>query len=698
MIPPERPGLPDLPEEAEGFVAVIGMAGRFPGAADIEQLWANLRAGVESLRPLPEPAGTGQGYVASYGVLEGADEFDADHFGYPPAEALILDPQQRVFLECAHEALERAGYGDPDRRDSVGVFAGGATTDYRAAVTAHLDQLPFVDSWQVRVATAPDFLATRVAHKLRLTGPAVTVQTACSTSLVAVHLAGQALLAGDCRLALAGGAAVHVPYPRIAYTAGGIIAPDGHCRAFDAAAAGTVGGSAAAVVVLKPLPDALADRDHIHAVVRGSAANNDGGSAAGFTAPSVDGQARVIRAAQVVAGVGAGSIGYVEAHGTGTRLGDPIEVAALTSAFRESTDRCGYCAIGSVKSNLGHTDAAAGVVGLVKAVLAVEHGEIPPTLHVTEPNPQIDWASSPFVVAATGRRWQPADGPRRAGVSALGVGGTNAHLVLEQPPPAPAPDPAPAGAPQLLVSSATTPAARAEAAGRLAAYLDRHPGADLADVAWTLQAGRQPHRLRQYAVGSSPAAGADALRNPGSGEPAPELAGLGEAGDQAPPVVFLFPGQGGQQVGMAAQLYRHEPVFRTRLDEVAAVAAPGLGLDLREVLYPPARDPAAAEWARERLATIAVGQPAVFAVEYALTGLLREWGICPAAVLGHSLGAFAAACVAGVLPLADAVRLVVRRGQLLQSLPAGAMVGVGLPVPELAPLLPPDLADRKSVV
>jgi acyl transferase domain-containing protein/thioesterase domain-containing protein len=667
--------------DGDSFIAVIGMAGRFPGADSVEALWANLCAGTESLSRLPDAPGDEA--VAAYGILERADEFDAEFFGYSPADALIMDPQQRVFLECAHEALERAGYAATAGRGSVGVFAGGSTTDYRAAVEANLDRLPFVDRWQVRLATAPDFLATRAAHKLGLTGPAVTVQTACSTSLVAVHLACQALLAGDCQLALAGGAAVHVPHPRVSYTEGGIISPDGHCRAFDAAAAGTVGGSAVAVVVLKPLPDALADGDHVHAVLLGSAANNDGGGGIGFTAPSVDGQAQVIRAAQVVAGVDAGTIGYVEAHGTGTSLGDPVEVAALTSAFRASTDRCGYCALGSVKSNLGHTDAAAGVTGLVKAVLAVEHGLVPPSLHVTRPNPRVDWDSSPFVVSTSLTSW-PLPGPRRAGVSSLGVGGTNAHVVLEQPPPRPRPRPS--DTPQVLVRSAATPAALAEADRRLAGYLDREPDADLGDVAWTLQVGRQAHRYRRFLTAATAAQAAAALR---ADPPDGDGAGHGEAGT-APQVVFMFAGQGGQHVGMARHLYQRVARFRAGLDECAELAAPALGLDLREVLFPGA-GPARAR-AADRLGTIAVGQPAVFAVEYALAQLLLDWGVRPRAVVGHSLGAFAAATVAGVMSLPEAVGVVVRRGRLLQSLPAGAMVGVGLSESDIGPLLPQGLS------
>lgn len=674
------------PVDPSAFVAVIGMAGRFPGAASVEEFWSNLCQGEESVAPVPDrAAGNGDArFVAAYGTLERADEFDAEFFGYAPSDALIIDPQQRLFLECAHEALERAGYASATGRGSVGVFAGGSTTEYRTAVRSQLHRLPFVDDWQLRLATAPDFLATRVAHKIGLDGPAVSVQTACSTSLVAVHLAVQALLAGDCQLALAGGASVHVPVPPITYVEGGILARDGHCRAFDAAATGTVGGGAVAAVVLKPLLDALADGDHVHAVIRGSAVNNDGGGKIGFSAPSIAGQARAVRAAQVVAGVSAETITYVEAHGTGTRLGDPIEVTALTKAFRASTDQRGYCALGSVKTNIGHTDAAAGVCGLIKAVLAVEHGVIPPSLHFTRPNPEIDFAGSPFVVSDSLRAWRAPGGPRRAGVNSLGVGGTNAHVVLEEAPERP--PSGPARTQHLLVVSAKSAGAREEVGRRLAAYLEEHPDTELADAAWTLQVGREAHQFRRFAVcsdrstvaslaGSDVAAGA----NP--------TAGYADAAGPRPQIVFMFPGQGGQHVNMARELYDTEPVFRAALDECARAAVPVLGIDLRDVLFPPSGDAAA-----ERLATIAVGQPAVFAVEYAVAQLLLDWGVRPDAVVGHSLGAYAAACVAGVMSLPDAVHLVARRGQLLQSLPSGGMAAVRRSEAETVALLPAGLS------
>ncbi|GAB3838701.1 beta-ketoacyl synthase N-terminal-like domain-containing protein [Kribbella italica] len=413
-------------EDDSGYVAVVAMSGRFPGAPTVAEFWQNLLAGREGITRLglddPE-------LLPAYGVLAGADEFDAEFFGYSDDEAAIIDPQQRLLLECAHEALEKAGYPDAVR-PSTGVFVGGATTEHAAQIRV---RRPGVSESRIRLGNDLDYLSTRIAYKLGLSGPALTVLTACSSSLVAVHLAIQSLLAGDCDLAIAGGASVQAEAPRVRYDPEGIFSRTGRCRPFDAAADGTVGASGVGVVVLRPLADALDDGDHVHAVIRGTAVNNDGRDKIGFTAPSVAGQAAAIRAAHLVAGVGADEIGYVETHGTATPLGDPIEIAALTRAFRESTDRTGFCRVGSVKSNLGHTDAAAGVIGLIKTVLCVENGVLPASLHFTRANPEIDFVSSPFVVNDKTRDWL-TDGPRIAGVNAIGIGGTNAHAVVAQAP------------------------------------------------------------------------------------------------------------------------------------------------------------------------------------------------------------------------------------------------------------------------
>ncbi|MEU8695393.1 beta-ketoacyl synthase N-terminal-like domain-containing protein [Streptomyces sp. NPDC048665] len=666
-------------EGQEHLVAVVGMAGRFPGAPDVERFWENLCAARETISVLPDRADPAHpDYVPAYGVLDGVGEFDAAYFGLSAHDALITDPQQRLLLECAHEALERAGHGGEDR-PVTGVFVGAGNNGYAEAVRARIDELPFLDEWRLRQATAPDFVSTRIAYHLDLTGPALTVQTACSTSLVAVHLAVQALLNGECDLALAGGASVVPHLPRMRYTPGGIVAADGHCRAFDADSDGTVGASAVGVVVLRPLSDALADGDHVHAVIRGSAVNNDGRHKAGFTAPSVVGQAEVIRLAHEAAGVDPDEVGYVEAHGTGTALGDPIEVAALSRAFGPGTGRGGGpCLLGSVKTNIGHADSAAGVVGFIKAVLSVEHGVVPATLHYRKPNPAIDFASSAFEVSGSTRAW-PTDGPRIAGVNALGVGGTNAHVVLEQAPPPAASTPVRRR--QLLVVSGRTPQAADTAASRLADHLEAHPTTHLADAAWTLQSGRAHHAHRRFVVAGDTREAVSALRGRAA------ATGVGAPSDVEQ--VFLFPGQGGQHVGMTAELYDTEPEFRRHLDEVAEAVTGPLGLDLREVLYPgtQAERPAAAE----RLATIGVGQPAVFAVQYATARLLMSWGLRPSAVTGHSLGAYAAACVAGVFSPVDAARLVAERGRLLATVPAGAMAAVRLPEAEVQPMLPADV-------
>lgn len=680
MTAPEPPMDQRDPLDADGsLLAVIGMAGRFPGAPDLRAFWDNLTRGRDSITRYP----ANPDYVPALGVLEGADEFDAAFFGYPPREALILDPQQRLFLTCAWEALEDAGYDPRGCPGPVGVYAGSSQTGYLETLQAHRHRLGPVSEWQLRLATGMDFLTSRVAHRLGLTGPTVTVQTACSTSLVAIHLAAQALLSGECDLALAGGASASLPARVPEYSEGGVISPDGCCRAFDVRARGTVAANGVGVVVLKRLGEALEDGDHIRAVLRGTAVNNDGMDKVGFTAPGVAGQADVIRAAQLVAEVEPDSIGYVEAHGTGTPLGDPIEVAALTEAFRRGTDRRGFCRIGSVKTNIGHTDAAAGVAGFIKAVLAVQHGLIPPSLHHTSANPEIAFEDTPFVVNTALYEWRP-DGPRRAGVSSFGIGGTNAHAILEEPPARKRAIAPPRS--HLLVLSARTVPELDRAAARLAEHLQQQavstsePGRELADTAWTLQTGRHAFEHRRFAVVTDHTEAIKALVDarsvacPTSGEP---------------PVAFLFPGQGAQHVGMGRALYQHDAIFRAKIEECRALLTPVLGLDITTVLYPEGEQESTA--AEAALQDMGVAQPAVFAVEYALARMWQQRGVHPAAVAGHSLGAFVAACVAGVFSLPDALRLVAERGTLLQTLPAGAMLAVALAERDAVTLLDDDL-------
>ncbi|HEX9944676.1 MAG TPA: type I polyketide synthase, partial [Thermoanaerobaculia bacterium] len=670
-------------------VAIIGMAGRFPGADSIEKLWENLAAGVESIwffteeelvaAGLPRERIARPEYVPAAPIIEGVEVFDAALFDVPPHEARIMDPQHRLFLEAAWEALERAGY-DSQRYDGlIGLFAGQEMNTYLYNLFSDSAVIENAGAFQFEIGNDKDYLATRVSYKLDLRGPSLTVQSACSTSLEAVHLACQALLSGECDMALAGGISLKLPVKSgyMAYE-GGIQSPDGHCRAFDAHAQGTVFGSGVALVVLKRLIDALADGDQVHAVIKGSAVNNDGALKVGYSAPGGEGQYQVVRAAQLVAEVDAETITYIETHGTGTAMGDPIEVAALTRAFRASTERKGFCAIGSVKTNVGHLRSAAGVTGLIKTVLSMRHRQLPPSLHFERPNPHIDFANSPFFVNDRLREWKAGGVPLRAGVSSFGVGGTNAHVIVEEAPPR-EPSPAPVRPWQLLVLSARTATALAAARTRLAEHLRRHPELPLADIAWTLQSGRRLLRHRGTLVCRSSEEAAAALE---TGDP--ECFPTARQDSHNRPVVFLFPGQGSQHPGMARETYENEPTFRAAVDRCCEILRPHLGLDLHEVLYP---RPGQEEDAAPRLEQTALAQPALFVIEHSLAGLWMEWGVRPRAMLGHSLGEYVAACQAGVFSLEDALVLVAERGRLMQSLPAGAMLSVPLPPVEVEPLL-----------
>ncbi|MFG3422746.1 amino acid adenylation domain-containing protein [Micromonospora sp. NPDC048063] len=675
-------------------IAVVGMALRFPGARTPEEFWRLVRDGVEAVREFrteelladgADPTLIGDpAYVRRGTELPDVDRFDAEFFGFTPREAQVLDPQHRLLLECAWEALERAGHDPEAYAGQIGLFAGSGRADY---LSEHLRDAPeeirALGEYQLALSNDKDFLATRASYKLNLTGPSVSVGTACSTSLVAVHLARQSLLAGECDLALAGGVSVF-PAQRQGYLHhdGGIFSPDGHCRPFDADARGTIASSGVGIVVLRRLADALADGDLVHAVIRGSAVNNDGARRAGYSAPGVAGQAEVVSRALTVAGVDPRTVGYVEAHGTGTSLGDPIEVAALTEAFRRGTADTGFCALGSVKAAIGHTDAAAGVAGLIKTVLALRHRTLPPVVNLRRPNPAIDFAASPFHLPTRARPWPGDSGPRRAGVSSFGMGGTNAHVVLEEAPPAAAAPPAvaPPAGPHLLVLSARTPAALDRATDALRAHLDAYPALPLADVAAGL--GRRRQMAHRRAVVCADRADAlDAL-----GDPARLLTAAtdGDAG-----LAFVFPGHGAQHVGMGAGLYRAEPGYRAVVDHCAELLREPLGVDLRAVLDPAPADRAEAE---RLLAEPRINQPALFVTEYALARLLVERGLRPEAVAGHSLGEYVAACLAGVFVLADALRLVCARSRLAQGTEPGAMLAVALPESEVGALLGDDLA------
>jgi non-ribosomal peptide synthase protein (TIGR01720 family) len=669
-------------------IAIIGMAGRFPGAANTAEFWSNLAKGVESItffsneellrEGIPADLIADPAYVRARGVIQDAELFDASFFGFAPRQAEVMDPQHRLFMECAWEVLESAGY-DPQRYPgSIGVYAGASMSTYLLDNLASKRGSHGSAGFEVVIANDKDYLATGVSYKLNLKGPSVTIQTSCSTSLVAIHVACQSLLNGECDMALGGG--VSIVFPQVAgymYREGGTRSADGHCRAFDAKAKGIVSGSGVGLVLLKKLESALEDGDHIRAVIRGSAINNDGNLKVGYTAPSVEGQSAVIVEAQNVAGVDPTTITYVETHGTGTRLGDPCEVRALTQAFRAATDKRRFCAIGSAKTNIGHLDVAAGVAGLIKTVLALENRRIPASLHFEQPNPEIDFDSSPFYVNDTLSEWPDGPTPRRAGVSSFGIGGTNAHAIVEEAPQLESePD---SRSHHLLVLSAKSRSALDRATSNLADYLKANPSTPLADIAYTLQVGRSVFQHRRLLVCEDRKRAIALLEKPADRRVSSHTHEGAE-----PVVVFMFTGQGAQRVHMGAELYRTEAVFRRHLDECCDAFRIHLGLDLRDLLYPAADR---TEEAARQLDQTQFTQPAMFAFEYALAKLWISWGIRPQAMIGHSIGEYTAACLAGVFTLEDAVALVARRGRLMGQMPGGDMLSVPLPESELVPLL-----------
>ena len=666
-------------------IAIIGVAARVPGADDVDTFWENLRSGEESIRFFSETelhdAGVepeliaSPNYIRGTGVLSNITDFDAEFFSFTPAEAKFIDPQQRVFLETAWQALENAGYAAAEH-SCIGVFAGVGHNDYLVRnvvpyVARHQDTSVF----QLILANDKDFLATRVSYAFNLTGPSITVQTACSTSLVAIHQACQSLLLGECDLALAGGVAIKVPHHGgYLHEEGNISSPDGHCRAFDIEANGTVWGSGAGVVILKPLSQALKDRDKIHAVIKGSAINNDGSAKVGFTAPSISGQTGVIQQALAQAQVSADTIDYIETHGTGTALGDLIEITALKQAYASVASEFRPTALGSVKTNIGHLNTAAGVAGVLKTVLALQHKEIPKTLHFTEPNPKLGLKDSRFYVPSTLTDWPKYEHPRRAGVSSFGIGGTNAHVILEE---APDKELSFYSRPWHIVTlSAKTQQALKSTESQLKAFIDQNEQSSLADLAFTLAVGRKAFQYRSTFICQS----VEELREQLASQDTEKLKLSSLKNSESPRVAFLFPGQGTQYVGMGISLYNTEPVFRDIVDYCSVRLKPLLDFDLRDFFN---QDKSTDSTLLRLIHETWITQPLLFVTEYAMAKLWMHWSVTPVAMLGHSLGEYVAACLSGVFELDTALTLIAHRGRLVWSLPQGSMLAVAQPASQL---------------
>ncbi|MES9782255.1 beta-ketoacyl synthase N-terminal-like domain-containing protein [Bacillus thuringiensis] len=670
-------------EMYDNSIAIIGMSGYFPKAKNTQEFWEKLINGEDCITRFTDEELQAEGedpsllqktnYVRAKGTIDYPESFDAGFFGISPAEAMTIDPQQRIFLELCWSSIEDAGINLDKEDREIGVFGAGGMSTYllhNLSKNPHLFQEN--DRYQLMLGNDKDYLSTRVSYKLNLSGPSMTIQTACSSSLVAVHTACQSLLNGECDMALAGGVSVSFPHKRgYLYHKGMILSPDGHCKPFDADAEGTVEGTGAGVVLLKRLEDAVNDNDRIYAVIRGSAINNDGAEKVGYTAPSVNQQAAVIREAMDIAGVDSSEISYVETHGTGTPLGDPIEIAALIKAFRQQTDKIGYCAIGSLKSNIGHLNSAAGIASLIKVALSLKNECIPASLHFTAPNPKIPFEKSPFLVNNQTRKWERGNKSRFAGISSFGIGGTNAHLILEE---APIPfKTIQSNRPwHALTISAKTEEAAIRNSMNLKDFLEKKKDIDISDVAFTLQTGRKEHEFRQSFICRTLE---DATKVISEHSNQVSLASNNSK------VVWMFSGQGSQHVGMAREIYASEPIFKREFDACCEILRPHLlGQDLHDLIFAETNE---RERLESKLKNTAFAQPALFTLEYSLAKLLMSWGMKPEAMLGHSVGEYVAATLAEVMSLQDALAVIAFRGRLMQSLPEGSMLSVVLNENEL---------------
>ncbi len=684
-----------MSSEYTGFeIAIVGMAGRFPGSRNVKELWKNLCDGKNLIsyfgdEELLENGVPGEylkdpNYVKARGIIEDVDKFDAEFFGFYPKEIENLDPQQRLFLECTWEALEDAGYCPDNIEGLTGVFGGiGMNTYVLQFLKSNPDLTTSAEAYQFSIGNEKDFLTTRISYKLNLKGPSFDLQTACSTSLVATHIACMNLQNYQCDMAIAGGSTISLPQKNgYHYQEGMILSPDGVCRPFDKDAGGTVASNGVGIVVLKRLDDAINDKDDIYAVIKGSAYNNDGAIKVGYTAPGVNGQTEVITAAYSSAEVPMSSIGYIETHGTGTSLGDPIEIDALTQAFNQDGNKKQYCAIGSVKSNLGHLDTAAGVTGLIKAALSVYYGMIPPSINYKNQNPKINFQDTPFYVNTELKEW--TDGinePRRAGVSSFGIGGTNVHVVLEQ-------------APKIEVKtnfddykiipfSANTEKSLNNIVNKFTEYLTDKVNINFNSLAYTLQKGRKEFNNRAFVIAQNN----DELKKSLTGENKNSIYFNNGGITENPSVVFMFSGQGSQYVNMCKQLYETEKGFKKYSDECFDILKAEQNINLKEIIFPEVNN----EVAAEKLKQTEYTQPALFVMEYSLAKMFIDYGIIPAKMVGHSIGEFAAACISGVLELKDALKLVAVRGALMQNLEKGSMLSVTLSEKALKEILPDEL-------
>lgn len=675
------------PDSYQDDIAIIAMNGRFPGANDIRTFWENLKEGKESITYFDRDELLAQGlnpsllendkFVAAEGMLQNIEYFDADFFGISPREAELMDPQHRLFLEVTWELIEKSGYVSETQAGVVAVYCGAGASSYLSRnLMTHPEFIRDVGTFKTSLATGQDFVATRASYKFGFTGPSININTLCSSSLVAVHYAREALLSYQCDMAIAGGVTISCSREdALFYQEGGIGAFDGHCRAFDAQAAGTVAGNGIAVIAMKRCEDAVRDKDQILAIIKGTAINNDGSEKSSYTAPSPNGQARAIMEAMEVANVDPETISYVEAHGTGTSLGDPIEIAGLTRAYQMKTDKKQYCGIGSVKTNIGHLVAAGGVASLIKTVLAMREKTLPANINFSSPNPNIDFGNSPFYVVDKPRRWQPTGGDvLRAGVSSFGIGGTNAHTILEQAPDIKF-ESTPVYGAQTIVLSARTPTALASQKEQLLAFLmEADDSISLTDLSYTLQVGRKEFEYKYIAACRNKDTLVASLQT--GGLYSEDVAGL--AGGRN--ICFMFPGQGSQYLGMGLTLYENNSIYRHQMDECLKLIRGMVSFDLKAMMF-------ADDSIANQLSQTEVAQPALFCVEYSLAKTLQYYGIQPDACIGHSIGEYVAACLSGVFSLKDALHLVIARGQIMQSMPKGLMLAVPLAEGDVQPLL-----------